>query len=192
MGSVVYSKWKGINYARTYSKPTGEPTEKQQNIRNAFGKLVQDWKQLNGVMHLGWETYAENRNLTGFNAFIGANSANQKKGLPLRLFREMGEESLMNFTVVPGAAAGEISVSFLRTEEIAGRHVTFFTQKKVNGLAQGKFRRYDGGVDTAPPFTISGLEAGQEYFVYGVVTDSAFGTAAKASESDSAVCAAGA
>ncbi|MHB8089782.1 MAG: DUF6266 family protein, partial [Anaerolineaceae bacterium] len=175
MGTIVYSKWKGINYAKQWSAPTGDPTEKQQSIRSAFGKLVKDWKQMNGIMHLGWEVYAGNKNLTGYNAFIGANSANQKKGLPLQLFRETGEDSLMNFSAAPGAAAGEIACSFLRTDELAGRHVTFFTQKRVNGLAEGKFRRYDGGVDTASPFTITGLEAGQEYYVYAVVTDDAYG-----------------
>ncbi len=187
-GDVVYTKWKGINIARRYTKPTGIATEKQVSTRSAFGKLVKDWKQLNGIMHLGWDIYAENKNLTGYNAFIGANSNNQKKGLPLELFRSTGEESLMNFSVVPGAAAGEISCTFLRTEEIAGKHITFFTQKKVNGIAQPKFRRYDGGVDTVTPFTITGLEAGQEYFVYAVVTDEAYGTATKNSEAETGSC----
>ncbi len=190
MGDVVYSKWKGINYTRGLSRPSGEPTEKQKSVRHAFGKLVKDWKQMNGVMHRSWAAYAGNKNLTGFNAFMGANAVLQKSGKPLELFSEMGVEPLMNFSASPGPAPGEIQCSFLHSEGPPGKHVTFFTQKKENGTADGKFRRYDGGAGTPSPFTVTGLEPGMEYFVYAVATEAAYPEATACSASESALCAA--
>ena len=85
LGDIVFSKWKGTNYLRPYVKPTNPKTEKQMEVRNAFIRLVDNWKQVNGVLHKSWNNFAKGSNMTGYNAFIGANSIKQtltiRKGL---------------------------------------------------------------------------------------------------------------
>lgn len=187
LGDVVFSQWKGVPYVKEYVKrKEGEVSDLQREVRAAFTKLVADWKGLNGAMHRGWELRAKDLAMTGFNAFIGENVNLQRDGEALRLFVSTGIDGLTSFFASSGAGPGEIAVKFA---PLAGdAHLTLFAQRRVDGRASGPFAVHDAGAGPASPVTVSGLEAGAEYFVYGVVTDAPCDEALVSSDSSSAAC----
>lgn len=186
LGDVIFSEWKGIPYVRDYVKTEDPNTPKQQEVRSAFTRLSKLWKSSNGVMCMSWDQYVDARKLsmTGFNAFIGANSKRERAGEPLELFRPMGEEPLADFAAEAGASSGEITCTF--TPPVNGSHITFFTRKVSGGGEIELLRKHDAGTGTASPYTITGLEPGAAYHVYGVVTDAAYDESAMVSSAVSA------
>jgi hypothetical protein len=181
LGDVVFSEWKGIPYVRDYVKNEDPGTPKQKEVRTAFTSLTKLWKSNNGVMRMSWDEYVNSRKLsmTGYNAFIGANSKKERAGEPLELFRPMGEEPLADFAAEAGASSGEITCTF--TPPGNGSHITFFTRKVPGNGEIELLSKHDAGSGTATPYTLTGLEPGAAYHVYGVVTDAAYDESAMVS-----------
>jgi hypothetical protein len=191
MGNVVFSKWKDTNYVREYVRHNPSATEKQLEVRKAFSLLVSLWRSMEGtIMQASWDNHSRALNMTGFNAFLGQNSNSLRKGEPLGLFREFGENAPASFTAAAGSS-GNIVCTFAMPAGPAGKHVIFFAQKIVDGEGGPEITMYEAGANTASPFTISGLEPGATYFVYAVVTDNAYANAITVSASVSASASAG-
>lgn len=193
VGRIVLSKWKHTNYARKYTMPGGVPSAKQLEIRSAFSILVEIWKSFNGVLHASWDKYAKNLdlNMTGFNSFVGKNSARLRNAEPLELFKESGEMPLDSLAAAAGAS-GSIVCAFTKPANSASKHVIFFSQKLINGKETAEIKRHEAGANPASPFTITGLEPGEAYLVYAVVTDNAYADAKTVSAALSAAATAGA
>lgn len=187
-GFVYYSRF-GKTYIRPYKPKSGGDTPKQHAVREAFTSVVAIWKKNKGVLQTSWRVFAKKKNkMTGFNAFVGANAKFQRDGEPLKLTRALGiDDELENFTAAPGGA-GEIVCSFEGSAN--GYHLAVYTQKKENGVAEGKIKRYDAGAGLTA-YTVTGLTTGEEYFVYGVFTDAPYAEATKVSASAGVLCAAG-
>lgn len=114
--TVVYSRWRGIRYARRHVVPANPRTTAQQTTRNTFATLREMWKLAPVLVIAPWNAFATGRQFLGLNAFIGEN---------LRVVR--GEPDMQNFigspgargglpptemTAVAGGSAGEIDVTF--------------------------------------------------------------------------------
>lgn len=184
----VYYMRNGKTYIRKYSKTPNANTPAQQAVREAFSRVIAIWKKNSGLLRTTWDLYGKKKELTGFTAFIGANANLQRTGKPLVLFKEMGiENEPENFAAASGGA-GEIVCSF--DGPANGHHLSVFAQRKENGVADGKVRRFDAGAGVSS-FTVKGLEPGLEYFVYGVFTDAPFAEATISSASASAIASAG-
>lgn len=69
----VYSKWRGISYARRYTVPADTPSVQKDHTRGVFSWLTQTWRFLPGVVQQVWTTYAKGRPLTDRNAWIKSN-----------------------------------------------------------------------------------------------------------------------
>jgi hypothetical protein len=186
---LIYYERKGKVYVRLYTPQKDPATRGQLAVRKAFKRLIVTLKETGGVIQEGWKRHAQKSDMAAHTSFIGSNARLQRDGLPLNLGIAYGEKPLENFSAEAGSAPGEIRVNF--TPVNSGRHVAFFTQKKENGTADGPMVRVDGGANTVAPYTIKGLEAGMNYFVYAVVTDTAYSEATSVSESCGALCAAG-
>ncbi|MBN2041371.1 MAG: hypothetical protein JW864_15125 [Spirochaetes bacterium] len=96
LGNVVFSKWKDTNYVREYTTYSRGSSERQIEVREAFALLVSIWRSMGQVMHSSWNNYAHDMNMTGFNAFIKANSSRVLSGEALELFKNYGEENLLS------------------------------------------------------------------------------------------------
>ena len=167
---------------RMYDAPTNRNTEAQVSVRSTFLNLVNAWKSLGKSVQNTWNIFANGKNLTGYNAFIGENFGNMKADLALIIAKPMEEEPLSGFTAQPGSATGEIRCSFA-TELGIGKELTLFTQKKANGNGEGiHVTRYEAGAVQSPA-TLNGLEPGASYHVYAVVTDGPYATAKSVSQS---------
>jgi hypothetical protein len=188
MEDAVLMHWKGISYMRPYKKPRDTRTSGQVAVRNAFTSLVADWGCLAGIVREAWNASVEGQDLTGYNAFIGANSNARRKGQALELCPPMGENQVMNFTAAAGTVAGSISCSFAPIP--AGKHLTLFVREEVAGEENASMIRLDVGADPASPVTAPSLESGKVYTVYALVTDAAYTDAKTVSHSVSARAAA--
>lgn len=183
LGNVVFSKWKDTNYVKEYTTYSRGSSEKQLEIRNAFALLVSVWRNMGQIMHSSWNAYAQNMNMTGFNAFIKANSARVLECEALELFKKNGEDELVSIAAEDNAPAGEIVCSFSMPQNSAGRHIVFFVQKIMDGKVTDEINTRQTGIDPVSSFTITGLDPGMEYFVYAVITDDEYASASTASVS---------
>jgi hypothetical protein len=157
-------------------------TPKQAEVRSAFSLLVTAWKIMGRLMQASWNLFSTGQNMTGRNAFIGANVTRVIAGEALELFKPMGEEPPASFSAQAGAAAGGITCSFTLPPGSVDKHLFIFTQLKDSGKGTGDIKRYEAGVNPASPFEIEGLEPGAEYFVYALLADDEYANAVKASE----------
>ncbi|MBN2038789.1 MAG: hypothetical protein JW864_02035 [Spirochaetes bacterium] len=59
----------------------------------------------------------------------------------------------------------------------------FFAQSIADGKAGAEIQTFEAGANAISPYTISGLEAGTEYFVYAVITNDGYASAETVSAS---------
>lgn len=74
-GSIVYSKWKGRNYARQLVTPSNPKSAAQVGIRVMMKWLSQIWSSLSAPDKATWDTLAEASQVSSFNAMVGNNLA---------------------------------------------------------------------------------------------------------------------
>jgi hypothetical protein len=91
----------------------------------------------------------------------------------------MGEEPLADFAAEAGASSGEITCTF--TPPGNGSHITFFTRKVPGNGEIELLSKHDAGSGTTTPYTLTGLEPGAAYHVYGVLTDATYDESAMVS-----------
>lgn len=70
--SVVFSRWKGRSYMRTYVKPANPKTDKQVANRDVFDKLVKRYQSLATDTNVksAWNERALEYRISGFNLFM--------------------------------------------------------------------------------------------------------------------------
>ena len=71
--SMVFSKWKGIDYARKYTIPANPNTTNQQTTRGCFKWVHDMYKYLDPAVVEAWVAYAQGKPMTGGNAFASKN-----------------------------------------------------------------------------------------------------------------------
>ncbi len=72
-GTVVYSKWKGLNYARLSVIPYNPKSDYQSGIRETirFGVMYfTKGSYIGAPAKTWWNTYAEGTNMSGINRFM--------------------------------------------------------------------------------------------------------------------------
>jgi len=96
----VYSKWKGVPYARRYVIPANPNSSGQQSTRNTFSWLNSVFKFAGPFLQAPWTAYAKGKPLTDRNALIQSN-------LPLL----RGAANPDDFVGSPGANGGIVATS---------------------------------------------------------------------------------
>lgn len=71
--TVVFSKWKGRNYARKWLKPSNPQSSGQTGIRSMFGMLAAAWGALAANVKSTWDALAVSLNVSSFNAYMKVN-----------------------------------------------------------------------------------------------------------------------
>lgn len=71
--AIVFSKWKGRPYARTLVKPANPKSGGQVGVRSMFKFLAQNWATVIAGSQATWETRADQKIISPFNAFMGYN-----------------------------------------------------------------------------------------------------------------------
>jgi len=94
-GEVVYSRWKGIRYARRHVIPANPQTEGQMKTRTVFAFLSDFWSASPALVREPNAAAAEGKPLTDRNVFIG-NNVRSLRGL----------NNLAGLVVSPGVRGG--------------------------------------------------------------------------------------
>ena len=70
--ALVYSIRRGVNYSRTYVKPSDKKTAAQLENRSAFVDGVSKWRWevIPGYQKTKWSSYAAGTSESGFNRFM--------------------------------------------------------------------------------------------------------------------------
>jgi len=93
--TIVYSKWRGVQYTRQYVIPGNPNTAGQQATRNVFASMSTMWKIMGPIAIAPWNTFATGRPFLGRNAYIGQNVKTMR-----------GDLDMDNFVGSPGARGG--------------------------------------------------------------------------------------
>ena len=190
IGDLVFVTSNGKTFVRRKGNPGNPKTLKQMGVRNSLSELVRDWSSLNGIMHEGWKQWAKKMKKKGNNVFVSENFQNQRTGLPIQLFRAVGNLKLTALTAEAGSS-GEITCQYTIAGGSSGKHIYFFTKKQLLGMAVGEIVMHDGGGDPVSPFTITGLDPSAGYYVYAVVTNGEYDSATEVSASIGVVAVSG-
>jgi len=85
--TLVFSKWKGRNYARQLVRPANPKSAGQVGMRSMFKFLAQEWNAMQEADKADWEDLAEAIVASPFNAFMKENQANWRDFLaPSQVF----------------------------------------------------------------------------------------------------------
>lgn len=72
-GAMTFATWKGRPYVRSLVKPANPKSGGQVGIRAMFKFLSQDWTNIGATPQASWETRADQKIISPFNAFMGYN-----------------------------------------------------------------------------------------------------------------------
>jgi hypothetical protein len=163
---TVFSKWRGINYIRSRVVPANPKTAGQVAIREALARLVALWQGFGVNTKDNWKYMMSGREKSGFNHWIGLNTVDEKNDSLLALTLDTGYEEFETFTPSTGSGAGEIDIAFAPTPFPADRKGILYFRKSATS-------EWDkiGAISAAQnsPITITGLDAGDTYQVYGYI-----------------------
>lgn len=113
--SIVYSRWKGIKYARQHTIPANPNTNAQQLTRVAFTWVHDAYKYFPADVQAPWIQYAKGQPFTGPNAFSTANIAGLRGATDLSnlIFTKPtgGAPPTQAMTVTPGTGSLTIAAT---------------------------------------------------------------------------------
>ena len=107
--SIVFGRWRGVDYARQHVVPANPNTTSQQSTRGVFASLNEQWKLSPADAQAPFNAAATGRPFTNRNAFISSN-------LPVL----RGETDMNNFIGSPGVRGGLPPVSLTPSSGGAG------------------------------------------------------------------------
>lgn len=93
--SITFSKWRGVSYAKRYTKPSNPNTLGQQQTRKIFSGLNDFWKLAPAALVTAWTDFAKGRSFVNRNAFIGQNIKTLRSEPPAT--------SMVDFIASPGS-----------------------------------------------------------------------------------------
>lgn len=173
--TLVYARWRGVQYARRHVVPANPRTTAQTLVRNTFAALREMWKLAPALVVAPWDEFARGRPFTGMNKFVGENLRVVRGELDMNNFigspGARGGPPPVSVTAVTGANAGEVSVTIVAPASPPGWAVTqavacAFPDFVPDSIFSGPFV---AGFDAATPFVIvlAGLPAGVNCQVAG-------------------------
>jgi len=83
--AVTFAAWKGVPYARELVKPANPKSGGQVGMRGMFKYLAQMWAALSVANKATWETRAEQKTVSPFNAFMSYNMARWRNFLGISI-----------------------------------------------------------------------------------------------------------
>lgn len=126
--SVVFSNWRGVNYARQHVIPGNPKTTAQSLTRNTFATLREMWKRTGDLGKAPWNAFATGRPFTGFNTFIGDNVRFSRGEADFAKFigspGARGGIPPVSVTASTGSGSGELDIAFSNPSEPDGWTIT--------------------------------------------------------------------
>jgi hypothetical protein len=168
--SIVFGKWKGQKYARSYVIPANPQTTGQMTTRNLFAWVHDAYKYLDASVSAAWVAYAKGKPLTGANAFTQKNMV-ALKGASVNddmifIPAVLGAPPATNLTVTPGATQLGLAATppalptgWTITEAI----FTVMAQKDPSGETEPNLSVTMTDASSPYSVTVTGLTTAQPY-----------------------------
>lgn len=84
--SQVYSRWKGVDYARVHVDPANPRTVEQTSTRDVFASLNAQWKFSPALAQAPFQSAAQGKPVTDRNLFIQANLSAMRSETDMELY----------------------------------------------------------------------------------------------------------
>jgi len=188
IGGLVYNTWRGINYVKTNTSPTGQGTEKRLEAQALMAQASAIWRTLTDNQRAAWTQYATDhpvpdwtgspKRLTGMNWFVQTAIALLRLGeTPLEdAPTDPAPDPITDFVVSFNEgdvkiawSAPTAATSFLDVWTV-GPH----SAGRAPKIEQASFLLSDGA-DTLSPLVIIDTAAAGRYTVFARVIDSLTG-----------------
>lgn len=175
--AIVFSIWRGANYARTFTIPTNPRTARQLSIRAFLTTASRAWNALTDAQRTAWDAFAQLQSRTDvFGEPIKATGINEYVALSV-IAQDLGQAPvsdppltdapavLAGAAAAPGVGAGEIDVTWTGADgDFADVWVTSLlpSGRKPSG---NLYSHYSYTAIAALTETITGLTSGGKYGV---------------------------
>lgn len=167
---TVFSRWKGRAYIRSRVTPANPNTAAQQAVRNSLARCVSLWQSFTANMTGNWDTYASPYSISGYNAFMQANRADEQADNVLQVTAQDSVlEGLDTLSASSGGASGEIDLTWTGGTTGADKYAYILT--RLDGEDSLTLEESTTTLVSAGSRTLSGLSAGDDYQVYVAVYD---------------------
>ena len=146
--AVVFSKWKGRNYARALVTPSNPRSQGQTGMRRMLKFLSQEWADRSAASKSSWNDRADNAVISQFNAYVGVNMKRWRNFLP------PGTDDPVTGSATPATIANEAATAGVR-------QITIDVDVTVANQNWGIliFRGTPTGFDTSFPTLVQVIEA---------------------------------
>lgn len=170
--SIVFSKWKGRDYARRHAVPSNPRTGLQVGVRAVFGFLSRAYATLSGAFQAGWAEIAENDNTLAINALIARGVAEARQNHGWSIDPDGDASSSPDDAIITSSTAQIRSIRHVLEGNQMGDDFSCFAIHRVEGAT---FDEGDVGIDNlvgvvpgpraagAQTWTDVGLTTGQAY-----------------------------
>jgi len=147
--SLVFSKWKGLNIVRQYSKPSQNTTAKQEAVKKSFSAATAMYQRLSGEDKDAWNVRASGSPMSGYNLFV-------KK--VMETLTTMRAFSLVNKVEPLNITSTSATISLNSKED--GEAIVLYGEKPGSFTESIPVSLLAGELD----FEISGLNPAQDYY----------------------------
>ncbi|KKK88379.1 hypothetical protein LCGC14_2743740, partial [marine sediment metagenome] len=106
--AIVFSKWKGRNYARSLVTPANPKSGGQVGARSMMRFLSQQWQNQSAGDQATWEALADATAISPFNAFVGENLKTWRN------FLAPSQTPTIDRTGTPGLLTSETATAGIR------------------------------------------------------------------------------
>lgn len=172
--SITFSKWRGVSYAKRYTKPSNPNTLGQQQTRKIFSGLNDFWKLAPAALVAAWTDFAKGRSFVNRNAFIGQNVKTLRSDPPAASMLDFiaspgsgGAAPASDIDLVPAAASIAVAITLPQLPtgwSIARSHAIAFLDQAPDGPFNTQIHYQNEAVDPTE-ITLTGLTNGEVYVV---------------------------
>ena len=181
--SMVFAKWKGINYVRRHTHATQPNTARQRSVRNRFTEAAAMYQLLSGPDKAAWKLRAAGRPLTGYNLFMKYSCDTLKQMPEFNLISKVEIENISEDTVEVSFEVAKDGPVYLHYGEKAGSYRnSIFVDAEAAAVNSVLLENLEPGIEyffridqeiqyLLPPDTIDIYnvgEAGENTIIYGV------------------------
>jgi len=172
---TVFSRWKGRAYIRSRVTPANPKSAAQTLVRESLARVVDLWQSTVADMQTNWNTYASPFSISGYNAFMKANRADEQAGNILQVTAvDSVLDGLDTLSAASGSGSGEIDLTW--TGGTVGADKWAYILSRLEGEDILNLEESVTTLVSAGARTISGLSAGDDYQMYVAVYDATLDT----------------
>lgn len=120
-GAMVFSKWKGRPYVRALVRPSNPKSGGQVGVRSLFKFIAQSWASVSAPNQATWETRADQKVVSPFNAYMGYNQSRWRDFLAPSVKDPAGADdtpaSTGTITAVAGVRSATLTIPITTANE---------------------------------------------------------------------------